>query len=99
MMMVVSVPAAWLGAEGAGLLTGVDPVWLRGAYAGLMLGLCAFLTLSPRPEALLEEECVIPEGGDENDFSFRSKTIADGTTTYTYLKPIITPGSVVATVG
>lgn len=95
-MMLVSVPASLIGAEGAGYLTNVDPVFLRGAYALLMLGLCAFLVLSPRPQAILEEECDVPDA-DGNTLDVRTKTLPDGTTTYTYLRPTLTPNSVLAT--
>jgi len=99
-LCVVSVPSALLGALGAGYLTELNPVYLRGAYAVLMLGLCGYLVLAPRPEAILEEECEVPEGGDPDLFpDVRQKTTADGLTTYTYLEPRGTAGGVVATVG
>jgi len=98
--MAISVPAALIGAEGAGYLAAVDPVYLRSAYATLMLGLCAFLLLAPRPDAILDEECDIPSDGSADDFpEILSKTTADGTTTYNYLRPTVTPQSVLATIG
>lgn len=98
---MVSVPSALLGAKGVSFLAGdsVNPVWLRSAYALLMLGLCAYLTLVPKPEAIYEEEeCDVPDSDDDGE-EMRSKTTADGKKTYTYFRPKLSPSSVTATVG
>jgi len=101
--IIISVPSAFLGAKGVSVLAGADanPVWLRSAYAILMLGLCAFLTLTPKPEAIYEEEeCEVPDGNDDgSEDEVRSKTTADGKRTYTYLRPKLSPSSLTATVG
>mmetsp|Transcript_30357 Transcript_30357/g.58349 ORF Transcript_30357/g.58349 Transcript_30357/m.58349 type:complete len:305 (+) Transcript_30357:864-1778(+) len=59
----VSVPFAFGGALCAHYIAD-DPTLLRGVYASLMIGLSAYLTLSPRPdelEALSEEECNVED--------------------------------------
>jgi len=98
--IIISAPSAFLGAKAVSILTGdsVNPIWLRGAYSLLMLSLCAFLTLAPRPDAIFDEECDVPEDGD-GEVLLRSKTTADGITTYNYLRPKLSPSSFVATVG
>lgn len=61
----LAVPAALVGALAARYLA-ADPAVLRGAYAALMLGLVAFLTLSPAPAelaSLADEECELPASG------------------------------------
>jgi uncharacterized membrane protein YfcA len=93
--MIVSVPSALVGALVASSFSS-NTTLLRGTYALLMVGLSLFLTLSERPEQILEEECDIPEGMNEvpgsgtnnnaNGGGFRRTTASDGTA-YTYLKP------------
>lgn len=86
-LVVVSVPSALVGARSAGALAD-DALLLRVLYAALMLGLAVFLTVAPRPDALvrandddMDEECVLPDDGD----GLRTLTTADGTS-YTYRK-------------
>ena len=71
---VVSVPSALIGAILAASVA-QNPSLLRGVYAALMIGLATYLTVSDKPEAILEEECEIPEEGDD----LRKHSTADGT--------------------
>jgi uncharacterized membrane protein YfcA len=82
--LLLSVPAALVGALIEPSLA-AETTLLRGVYAGIMIGLCLYLTLAEKPDAI-PEECPIPEGDDEEDQPFRSKQAADGTI-YTYLEP------------
>eukprot|EP00592_Proboscia_alata_P009234 CAMPEP_0194359400 /NCGR_PEP_ID=MMETSP0174-20130528/6634_1 /TAXON_ID=216777 /ORGANISM="Proboscia alata, Strain PI-D3" /LENGTH=440 /DNA_ID=CAMNT_0039130269 /DNA_START=72 /DNA_END=1394 /DNA_ORIENTATION=- len=91
--MVTSIPSCLLGAVSAKYLAS-DPTILRIAYASLMLGLAAYLTLAPKPESILEEECDVPdelltEDGENNSVAVNaviSKTSRDGQT-FNYLAP------------
>lgn len=90
MFAVLSMPAALAGAWVAPSLASQTTL-LRGAYAALMLGLCFYLTVSEKPDAL-PEDCELPpdvtadNNGDETNDKVTNKVTADGTV-FTYIQP------------
>lgn len=80
--MTISVPSSLAGAIAASSVAS-NPTLLRGTYAALMLGLALYLTISERPETILEEECDVPQ---DDNAELMQTTAADGTS-YSYYPP------------
>ena len=85
----LSVPAALMGAVVAPSLA-TETTLLRGMYATLMIGLCVYLVVAEKPDAI-PDDCPVPEVDEELLGSdplkmFRTKQATDGTI-YTYLEP------------
>ena len=80
----LAVPSALAGALVAGSVAS-DPTMLRGVYAGLMLGLSAYLVASPKKElAAVAEECAV--GISDRVAPRSTKRDAQGRE-YTYFTP------------
>ena len=78
--MMWSIPSAFIGGIVAKIVS-EDEVLLRCLYAALMIGLSLFLTFSPKPDVILDDEaCILPE---KDDNALRTLIATDGTE-YTY---------------